>query len=106
TLYSISRMHGVSVEDLKAWNKLWDNNMERGAQLIVGKGATPTSTKPVYVPEADDEVSSKTEAVAVESAKKPATTAEKASTPTAEPATTTTPATSTETTTVIKENEV
>ncbi len=106
TLYSISRMHGVSVEDLKAWNKLWDNNIEIGAQLIVGKGATPTSTKPVYVPEADDEVSSKTETVAVETAKKPATTAEKASTPTAEPATTTAPVTATETTTVIKENEV
>ncbi|HEY4652330.1 MAG TPA: LysM peptidoglycan-binding domain-containing protein [Pontibacter sp.] len=59
TLYSISRMHGITVDNLKAWNNLPDNNIEIGAELIVGKGAVPTANKPVYVPEADDEVASK-----------------------------------------------
>ena len=56
TLYSISRMHGVTVESIKTWNKLADNSIEIGAELIVGKGAVPTANKPVYVPEVDDEV--------------------------------------------------
>ncbi|MDX5421367.1 MAG: LysM peptidoglycan-binding domain-containing protein [Hymenobacteraceae bacterium] len=56
TLYSISRLHNVSVEDIKRWNNLWDNNISVGAELIVGKGmATPTK-KPVYLPESDDEM--------------------------------------------------
>ncbi|NEM98385.1 DPBB and LysM peptidoglycan-binding domain-containing protein [Pontibacter burrus] len=59
TLYSISRMHGITVDNLKAWNKLADNNIEIGAELIVGKGAVPTASKPVYVPETDDEVAVK-----------------------------------------------
>ncbi|MBR0571368.1 LysM peptidoglycan-binding domain-containing protein [Microvirga sp. STS03] len=56
TLYSISRMHGVSVESIKTWNNLADNSIEIGTGLIVGKGAVPTANKPVYVPEVDDEV--------------------------------------------------
>jgi len=56
TLYSISRMHGVTVDNLKAWNKLASNDIEIGAELIVGKGAVPNASKPIYVPEVDDEV--------------------------------------------------
>jgi LysM repeat protein len=57
TLYSLSRMYAVTVDDIKRWNNLTTNNIEIGTQLIVGKGATTTaSKKPIYVPEADDEV--------------------------------------------------
>lgn len=57
TLYSLSRMYAVTVDDIKRWNNLPTNNIEIGSQLIVGKGATATATKkPIYVPEADDEV--------------------------------------------------
>ena len=56
TLYSISRQHNVSVDDIKRWNNLKDNNISVGNELIVGKGmATPTK-KPVYTPEPDDEM--------------------------------------------------
>lgn len=56
TLYSISRLHSVSVDDIKRWNNLKDNSISVGAKLVVGKGmATPTK-KPVYVPEPDDEM--------------------------------------------------
>ncbi|NDK56653.1 LysM peptidoglycan-binding domain-containing protein [Pontibacter sp. BT213] len=72
TLYSISRMHGVTVDNLKSWNKLTANEIEIGSELIVGKGAVPTASKPVYVPEADDEVE---KPVAVTPASKTATPA-------------------------------
>lgn len=86
TLYSISRMHGVTVDNLKAWNKLVDNNIEIGAELIVGKGAVPTASKPVYVPEADDELAVKPVASADKSTN-PATTTTKFETTTTETAT-------------------
>ncbi|MBB6610822.1 LysM peptidoglycan-binding domain-containing protein [Pontibacter sp. Tf4] len=92
TLYSISRMHGISVDNLKAWNKLPDNNIEIGAELIVGKGAVPTASKPVYVPEADDEVTNKPVATTTP-AKPAATTSASADATVAEPATNTTPVT-------------
>ncbi|MEJ8757179.1 LysM peptidoglycan-binding domain-containing protein [Pontibacter sp. H259] len=72
TLYSIARMHAVSVENIKAWNKLASNEIEIGSELIVGKGAVPTASKPIYVPEADDEVA---KPVATTTATKPATPA-------------------------------
>jgi LysM repeat protein len=65
TLYSISRMHGVSVESIKTWNNLADNSIEIGTGLIVGKGAVPTANKPVYVPEVDDEVEKATATIPV-----------------------------------------
>ncbi|GJL53858.1 MAG: hypothetical protein NPIRA02_09900 [Nitrospirales bacterium] len=37
TLFSISRQHGVSVNDLKAWNNLPGNLIKPGQKLIVSK---------------------------------------------------------------------
>ncbi|MFD3003523.1 LysM peptidoglycan-binding domain-containing protein [Pontibacter toksunensis] len=56
TLYSISKMHGVGVEDIKRWNNLPDNSISVGSKLIVGKGAAQATKQPVYMPEADDEM--------------------------------------------------
>jgi LysM repeat protein len=56
TLYSISRQHNVTVEDIKRWNNLHDNNISIGSELIVGKGMTTPTKKPVYTPEPDDEM--------------------------------------------------
>ncbi|WP_157578764.1 septal ring lytic transglycosylase RlpA family protein [Pontibacter roseus] len=56
TLYSISRMHGVRVEDIRSWNKLADNNISVGASLVVGKGMAVPSKKPIYVSESDDAI--------------------------------------------------
>jgi LysM repeat protein len=35
TLYRISKEYGVSVQDLKAWNRLADNTIHVGQKLIV-----------------------------------------------------------------------
>lgn len=56
TLYSISRMHGVKVDDIKRWNNLPDNTISVGAALVVGKGLPVPSRKPIYVTESDDEI--------------------------------------------------
>ncbi|QHL86036.1 LysM peptidoglycan-binding domain-containing protein [Nibribacter ruber] len=60
TLFAISRLHKVTIDDLKKWNKLTDNTVEIGQELIVGVGDKPnlqaTAQKPIYVPEKDDEV--------------------------------------------------
>lgn len=56
TLYSISRMHSVKVEDIKRWNNLPDNTISVGVGLIVGKGFEVPSKKPIYVAESDDEI--------------------------------------------------
>jgi LysM repeat protein len=39
TLFSISRLYNVSVDDLRAWNKLPDSNISPGQELIVKKPA-------------------------------------------------------------------
>lgn len=36
TLYGISKMYGVTVEQLQQWNKISDNNIQIGQKLIVG----------------------------------------------------------------------
>ncbi|RIJ34243.1 septal ring lytic transglycosylase RlpA family protein [Pontibacter oryzae] len=56
TLYAISRMYNVSVDDIKGWNGLTDTSIEIGQKLIVGKGVAQATQKPVYVPEPDDEI--------------------------------------------------
>ena len=56
TLYSISRMHGVRVEDIRRWNNLPDNTISVGVALIVGKGFQAPSKNPIYVSEADDAI--------------------------------------------------
>lgn len=35
TLYSISRKYSISIEELKSWNKMEDNNIKLGQKLIV-----------------------------------------------------------------------
>ena len=51
TMYSISRMYGVTIEEIKQWNNLSDNALSIGQQLVIKKGNTPaavkTSTPPV-----------------------------------------------------------
>lgn len=37
TMYSISRMYNISVEDIRKWNNLTDNALSIGQQLVVGK---------------------------------------------------------------------
>lgn len=54
TLYSISRMHAISVEELKRWNNLASDQVNIGTSLIVGKGIATASKKPIYMPESDD----------------------------------------------------
>lgn len=39
TMYSISKMYSVSVDDLRKWNNLTDNTLSIGQQLVVGKTA-------------------------------------------------------------------
>ncbi|MEQ8358568.1 MAG: LysM peptidoglycan-binding domain-containing protein [Cytophagales bacterium] len=40
TLFSLYRMYGVSVEQIKEWNNLTDNNLQLGQRIIVGKEET------------------------------------------------------------------
>ncbi|WP_066510165.1 LysM peptidoglycan-binding domain-containing protein [Rufibacter sp. DG15C] len=60
TLYAISRLHQVSLDNLKKWNKLTENTVEIGQELIVGTGDKPNAQaaakKPIYVPEKDEDV--------------------------------------------------
>ncbi len=56
TLFAISRLYNVSVDDIKRWNKLTSNSISAGTTLIVSKGGATPTKKPVYVPEADDEM--------------------------------------------------
>jgi LysM repeat protein len=44
TMYSISKMYGVTVDEIKQWNNLSDNALSIGQQLIVKKG---NNTAPV-----------------------------------------------------------
>lgn len=43
TLFSISRLYGVTVEDLKKWNNLTDNALSLGQELVVKNATTLTS---------------------------------------------------------------
>lgn len=46
TMYSISKMYGVSVDDIRRWNNLTDNSISIGQELIIKKPAA-TTTKSV-----------------------------------------------------------
>lgn len=48
TLFSISRLYNVSVDDLKTWNKLTDSNLALGQELVVRRPAE--SLKQVSAP--------------------------------------------------------
>ncbi len=43
TLYSISRQYNVSTEDIKKWNKLSDNTISVGQELLIKGTGTPTA---------------------------------------------------------------
>lgn len=49
TMYSIARTYGISVEDLKKWNNITDNNISIGQELVVkkptGNRATPVTVE-------------------------------------------------------------
>lgn len=42
TLFSISRIYGVTVDELKQWNNLTDNALSLGQELVIKKGSTTT----------------------------------------------------------------
>ena len=47
TMFSISKMYGVTVDEIKQWNNLSDNALSIGQQLIIKKGtSTSTSASP------------------------------------------------------------
>ena len=50
TLYGLSKMYGVKVDDIKKWNKLTTDNLEDGTEIIVGYG---TKAKKPVVKEAE-----------------------------------------------------
>ena len=43
TMYSISRLYSVSIDDIKQWNNLKDNSLSIGQTLIIRKGNTSSS---------------------------------------------------------------
>ncbi len=45
TLYSISKLYDVSVDDLKTWNNLKDNSLNLGQDLIINKKGKPEMSK-------------------------------------------------------------
>lgn len=45
TLFAISRMYGVSVDEIKAWNNLKDNSISVGQELLVKKAGVPEESK-------------------------------------------------------------
>jgi LysM repeat protein len=48
TLFSISRMYGVTIDELKTWNNLTDSNLALGQELIVNKkGPVPVAVEPI-----------------------------------------------------------
>ena len=42
TMFSISKMYGVTVDELKQWNNLTDNALSIGQQLTIKKGSAAT----------------------------------------------------------------
>lgn len=50
TLFSISKLYDVTVDDIKAWNNLKDNSLSTGQQLIIKKKST-VSAEATKLPE-------------------------------------------------------
>ncbi len=50
TLFSISRMYKVTIDDLKTWNNLKDNSLDLGQELIVKKKEVVVAKAPYKVP--------------------------------------------------------
>ncbi len=51
TLYAISKLHGVTIADIKKWNNLTADALSEGASIIVGYGneKTVTENKPAQI---------------------------------------------------------
>jgi LysM repeat protein len=47
TMYSISRAYGVSVDDIRKWNNLTDNNLSVGQELVIMKPSSQQTAEPV-----------------------------------------------------------
>jgi LysM repeat protein len=81
TLYSIARQYDISVQDLKDWNKIEDNEISIGQELFVatpkpGQTIAPTTTSPAATAASGGAGAVAPAAVAVTAPpKKPATTA-------------------------------
>ena len=50
TMFSISKMYGVTVDELKQWNNLTDNALSIGQQIVIKKGGTPAASNPQATP--------------------------------------------------------
>lgn len=50
TLYAISQLYGVSVDEIKQWNNLKDNTLEVGKLLIIKADSTPHPHKSIEQP--------------------------------------------------------
>jgi LysM repeat protein len=46
TMYSISRLYGVTVDEIKSWNGLTGNALSIGQQLTIRKGSAPATASP------------------------------------------------------------
>jgi LysM repeat protein len=53
TMYSISRLYGASIDDIKQWNNLKDNSLSIGQTLIIRKSNTGSSGIQTNVPDAN-----------------------------------------------------
>jgi LysM repeat protein len=53
TLFSISKIYNVSVDDLKAWNYLTDNSLSVGQDLRIKKGTPTTEAKQTELKQPD-----------------------------------------------------
>jgi LysM repeat protein len=51
TLFSISKLYNVTIDDLKTWNNLKDYTLSTGQQLVVKKQNTALATQSVVKPE-------------------------------------------------------
>jgi len=54
TLYAICKKHNVTLQDIKAWNKLSDLDIRPGQKLLVSKPGTTVAYKPRSVPSTPD----------------------------------------------------
>lgn len=61
TLYSISRMYGVTVGKLKEWNNLSGNELKEGQTLYVVQPMYSTTTEPVKQPEVQQQPTQQTQ---------------------------------------------
>lgn len=56
TLYAISIMYEVTVQEIKNWNNLKSNDINVGQRLIIGKGVAEQPKEPIAKPEVTEDV--------------------------------------------------